>query len=181
MAIQFGFGWLRSFVPGAPKMTMLAALLFVASSLLVIGLRKDQRRSVRGSFFMGTLTMSILFTVFVECVASLSTGLAFESPTTLNPFPGYPSPCTLTGFAFIAAGGLAWAFRWWGLIKMAGSFSALIGLLACVGYLFNIPKLYCYFGPESTAMAIPTAICLVVIGLCEWETAKTVQSDSRVV
>jgi len=167
IAALVGADRLRSLIPGAPKMTMLAALLFAASSLLVLGFQHVRRRDPLGAFFIGTLTIAILLTVVYECVSYMSRLLVFEVATEYNPSPGHPSPCTLTGFAFLAIGGFAWAFRRWWTLRMLGAAAAAIGVLGVIGYAFNLPHLYCYFGPDSTAMAFPTAICLAVVGMCE--------------
>lgn len=167
MAALFRLDWLRSVIPGAPKMTVPAALLFTASSLLVLGFHSARRRDPLGAFVIGTLTLAILMTVVFECALYVSGHFVFDIAAMSNLASRHPSPCALAGFALVAAGGFAWAFRWWWTLRFLGGASAVIGVLALAGYVFNVPRLYCYFGPDSTAMAVPTAFCLLVVGTCE--------------
>ncbi len=164
------YGWappLRSFATGAPQMTFLSALLFGMASLLVGGIYFAKQDSTIGPFTVGTLTISILGMIAFEQTTTISGRFAYEVPIVLNPQPGHPSPCTMAGIALLATGGLAWALRWRRFLCVLGAGAVFIGLLALVGYAIDVPKLYCYFGPDSTAMAIPTALCLVVLGMSE--------------
>lgn len=163
-AARFGVEWIRSLAPNMPKMTMLTALLFIGSCALVLGFRHCRQSSNVGAFFVGGLTWGILLTIAFECWLSMSAYLAYESPTILNPRPGHPSACTLAAFFGVGSSGFAWAFRLEAIRRLIGVGVAFVGLFALVGYALDVPQLYCYFDPNSTAMAIPTALCLVAVG-----------------
>ena len=158
--------WLRTLVPGAPKMTLLAAFLFAAASLLVLGFQNVKRRDQFGAFLIGTLTLAILLTVVFECIRFIADYFSYELALRYAE-PAHPSPCTLIGLSLVAVGGFAWAFRRWGLLRLFGWLSAGLGLLSLTGYVLSLPWLYCSFGPDDTAMSMPTAICLVILGICE--------------
>lgn len=163
-AAKLGIDSIRSFGRDMPKMKMLTAVLFVAASALVLGFRHCRPAGNVSAFFVGGLSWAILLTIAFECWLSMSAYIAFETPTILNPRPGHPSACTLAAFAAIGGGGFAWAFNLPRTRRLLGLGAALVGLFAIIGYALRVPQFYCYFDAKSTAMAIPTAICLVAVG-----------------
>lgn len=91
-----------------------------------------------------------------------SAALLGQMPPDRNPIP---SVATMVAFLCIAVAGLIRAFRGngWAEVNMAAA--GMIGVVGLVGYLLRRPSLYYDWPGWSTAMAVPTALSFVLIGV----------------
>ncbi len=173
------FGWafdieaLRSIAPGLSTLKANTALCFVLSGAalwLYADFGADARVRAIASLLAGAAATMGLLTLF-QYATGLNLGidqlLIREEPTTPHAFPGRMS--TITAFEFVTfaaalilSGGRSRAVRISFLaLTTLGLF---IGLLALIGYLYELPLLYKPVPQNSIALHTATGFVLLFLG-----------------
>jgi len=185
------FGWffditvLKSILPGWVTMKFITAVCFLISGMLIFlfALKNKSETSetliLALSFLLLLLMISFLFSLFF----GISTGIeSFFIKEDINAVrtsvPGVPAVPTMVCFILIGLAGLFYLANNNNnnnnLIKpffILGISTTFIGGVAILGYGFSLPQLY-YSFPGFTAMAFPTALLFVLIGISLILTAK---------
>lgn len=116
---------------------------------------------------MFTLLASTLFDVYVG-IEALFVREELDAVETV--LPGRPSVGTMTAFMLIASAGIISMLEPVRLPQQLFALGCLIfvvGLLAVIGYIFDVPILYYYVqeGGFSSAMALHTALLFMLLGI----------------
>lgn len=114
---------------------------------------------------MGILFFSALLEIHTG-IEELFVKEASLSAKTL--FPGRPSVPTMLDFILIASAGILTVLNPGKVqikLKVIGYAVGIIGALAVMGYIINVPLLYYFIPNVNTAMACHTAILFVLLGI----------------
>ena len=116
------------------------------------------------------LILLLMVTLFISSVFGFNTGLdSFfiqEKAGAVNTvIPGRPSIPTMINFIVFALAGIATLSGFKKSLARPGSVILLIGGIAVLGYIFNLPILYYSIAGINTAMALNTAILFILIGI----------------
>jgi hypothetical protein len=179
------FGWmadidvLKSVIPGLVTMKFSTATTFVLAVVVVILSDPIVRKQGVSQIFLpvASLTMFIIMgTLFVTSSLGIFSGIenlfVIESADLIaGGVPGRPSYGTMTAFLLIGAAGID-AMYYFGRREHArqllGVLTTLIGSVALLGYIFEIPLMYYQFTDASSAMAFHTALFFVLLGSALW-------------
>ncbi|MBW7956976.1 MAG: hypothetical protein H3C68_03705 [Deltaproteobacteria bacterium] len=173
-----GVEFLKTLAPGYVTMKFSTALSFLLSGVVLYYFSEAARGEMSGAQValpISTLVILLLMsTLLASALFGLEAGVealfVMEDPSAvMTEVPGVPSIATMLDFILISALAIAVLFRqrvlpWW--FRSFGAFIALTGLSALMGYLLDMPRLYFFFPGLSGAMAIPTSILFVLIGIC---------------
>ena len=114
---------------------------------------------------MGTLFFSAIFKIRTGA-EDLFVKEASDTVRTVT--PGRPSVPTMFNFILIAAAGILTTFNPHNLklkLKIIGVIVGLIGAMAVVGYIVNVPYLYYFIEGVNSAIALHTAVLFIVLGI----------------
>lgn len=172
----FDIGALRSFSPYWRSMRLITAVGFVLSGITVYFIAQ----ALEGRFDIAQIILSITtFTlVLLMGVSFFSTimGLSgvedlFITRTSAGDkviILGRPSMLAVLNFILIAAAAILIMWKVEKLqpkLKIIGLIVAVIGATALLGYIINVPVLYHFMQGQGSAMACPTAVLFVLLGI----------------
>jgi hypothetical protein len=178
-AISVMLGWifdiplLKSILPIWVSMKFITALSFFISGLLLIllSLKNHNSFSEIATIVLSFGLLLLMLTFFISLFTGISTGIESlfikeQTGAVRTGVPGVPAIPTMVCFIFIALAGLIFSFNneKYRTISIIGWIVALIGGVAVVGYILNIPIMY-YSLPGYTSMAFHTAIFFVLMGI----------------
>ena len=170
----FDIGILKSISPNMVTMKFTTALCFIANGIVLYSATQKGKES---SFVVQAilpavilLILLLMVTLFISSVFGFNTGLdSFfiqEKAGAVNTvIPGRPSIPTMINFIVIALAGIATLSGFKKSLARPGSVILLIGGIAVLGYIFNLPILYYSIAGINTAMALNTAILFILIGI----------------
>ncbi|MEI6731379.1 MAG: hypothetical protein WCK90_01730 [archaeon] len=163
---------LKSILPGWVSMKFITSFSFLLSGILVYLLAKRDRGE-----FVNLLILVISFglmllmlTFFVSLFFRVSTGIeslfVAEAPGAVKTtIPGVPAIPTMICFILIALSGFIFSFDFSKrVLSWTGGLVGVIGGLAVLGYLANLPVFY-YTFEGYTSMAFSTAVLFVLLGI----------------
>lgn len=130
-------------------MKPVTALCFVFSGVVLLASESEEKRSLLSlGIFLNAVILSAFINLGKETGEALTVGFNVPSIGTLGVFLSFGSACLWPR-----------SFRFFGKI--------IIGIcsLAIVGHLVNHPPFYFYFEGWSTALARPTAIAGMLVGM----------------
>lgn len=167
---------LKSILPQWVTMKFTTAFSFFLSGIILYALDKN----VNGNDVWTEAVLPITSLVILLLMASLFASVLFGISTGIeNLFvremadalksskPGQPSIGTMVNFILIAITGISAITKTEDLklyTLISGVIVTVIGTIALVGYLMNLPVLYYYVEGVSSAMAVHTAILFLLIG-----------------
>lgn len=122
---------------------------------------------------LSSFVLLLMATLLISNLFGIRTGLedlfVREAPGTVNtPVPGRPSVMTMLNFVLLAFSGLVtliYPVKLTLWLSRIGFLVFIIGLIAFVGYIINIPALYYVLPGFSSAMAIHTAMLFILLGI----------------
>ncbi|MFC1732899.1 hypothetical protein ACFL6I_21575 [candidate division KSB1 bacterium] len=178
------FGWiadipvLTSILPQWVTMKFSTALSFTLSGIIIYLVAcvctSSKVSGIVQMILMSTSFLIILFMVafLISSLMGVRTGIedlfikeaedAVKSAT-----HGRPSVGTMVSFMLIAFAGIAALIRLrnvYTALRLFGGVIFVLGIVAILGYIINMPVLYYYLEGLSTAMAFHTAILFVFAG-----------------
>ncbi|MBU1032386.1 MAG: hypothetical protein ABII13_01690 [Patescibacteria group bacterium] len=167
---------LKSILPQWVTMKFSTALAFALSgiTLYLIFLCKRNSETAHVLLPLSSLFILLLMLVlFLSVVFGIKSGIEDlfvreDAGAVYTTVPGRPSIGTMIDFILIALLGLTAVFkvkRHRMFLRWGGGAISVIGVIAILGYVFNVPELYYTVENVSTAMALHTAILFVLIGL----------------
>lgn len=172
----FGITFLKSIYPDWTPMKFVSAICFVLSGLILLVIHKTVH-AVGKNFSIGPIILSLLSLTIILFVSIIFASNIFEIPVGIEKVfvEGIvhkstnlqPSSVSMVNFLIIAVIGIIMMFNLqkFGLImKIAGFVIGLVGLVAIIGHLFNIPALYYEYADLSFAMAVFSGPLFVLIG-----------------
>ncbi len=179
VGISVIIGWildielLKSVFAFGITMKFWTALCFLLSGIILYNLGRPNRKALK--LTLATAIVIIMGVSLIGNLAGFSIGLEkfLFSVSDYERFAGVPGyPAIMTCVCFLL---FAFAVFCRHLIRkcylqmlIPGTLMCLIGILALIGYLFNIPELYYYFrtlASYSTGMAVSTSIIFVLLGI----------------
>ena len=138
-------------------------------------------RAVEGEFDKAQVVLSItsliivllMGTLFFSALLEIRTGVEDlfikEAAGTIKTVtPGRPSVPTMLNFILIASAGILTTLNPDNLrskLKIIGVIVGLIGALAIIGYIIDVPILYYYIEGINSAVALNTAVLFVLLGI----------------
>ncbi|MGD0572620.1 MAG: hypothetical protein ABSB11_06325 [Sedimentisphaerales bacterium] len=173
----FDIGILKSISPAWASMKFDTAIAFVLSGITLYFIV----RAVEGEFDKAQVVLSItsliiillMGTLFFSAVLGVNTGaeelfIKDKAADNKTIVPGQPSLPTMFNFILIASAGILTTLNPGNLrskLKIIGVIVGLIGTLAVVGYIFNVPYLYYFIEGVNSAIALHTAVLFIVLGI----------------
>jgi hypothetical protein len=171
----FGIPILKSLSPNWVSMKFLTAVCFLFSGAILMLFSYSERKTSFSEtllcFFsfailliMSLLIISFIFKISIG-VEELFVKEEYSAVKSLT--PGMPSFPTMMNFILISLTGVLGIFIPLKIKKVQiinGVIIGLIGAVAVLGYILNIPILYYFIEKVNTGMAFHTAILFVVIG-----------------
>jgi len=183
-AVVVMVGWifditaLKSILPQFVTMKFVTAVSFLLSSVsLYCTIRVNEKGAdvtkiilVFVNFLIILIMTSLVISIFVGIKTGIEDLFISESAGAINTtVPGRPALATMIAFIFVASAGLLNMFGKSRRVRIAtlilGALIMIVGMLAIIGYVVNVPQLYGSFDDISTAMALHTAILFVIIGI----------------
>lgn len=176
------FGWIFDFpaltgiLPNHIQMQFITAFSFFLSSIALwfIDLASKGEREIPLIILPATsmLTLLITTTTLAAGMFAVHTGITDlflkENIVFENVLPGVPSLMTIIGFILFSTAGILvlndLEYSKLGIIYF-GILLILIGSIASLGYLFEIPVLYYRFSAVVSPMALNTALVFILLGL----------------
>ena len=168
---------LTSILPQWVTMKFSTALSFFLSGVILYFIGETQRGKVEWAQvalpIASLIILLLMATLLVSVLIGVRTGIedlfvqeaeAAVKTTT----PGRPSSGTMMGFILVAIAGVLTMFNLRNLRKYLvgiGSVVAIIGSVAIMGYIIDLPVLFYTISGVSTAMAFHTAILFVLLGV----------------
>lgn len=163
---------LKSILPGWVTMKFITAFSFVLSGILVVMLAKKEKEEISktiilvASFALLLLMITFIISLFFGVSTGIENLFVKEAEGAVKTtVPGVPAIPTMICFILVALSGVFFTFNpkqifgsfWLGIL------TSVIGGIAILGYLFNMPVLY-YTFTGYTSMAFHTAILFVLLG-----------------
>lgn len=173
----FDIGFFKSVSPSWVTMKFQTAVAFLLSAIILYFISEDfeGRTAVAGivlplaSFIIATFMLSLLTSAFLGIRTGLEDLFVIEAGGTVKTaVPGRPSVPTLVNFILVATSGVVTVFHpahLKSILSWLGGMIAMIGAVAFVGYLLDVPQLYYSIAGVNTAMAFQTAILFVLFGV----------------
>lgn len=163
---KYNITMFKSMLPNKVSMKPSTAVCFILSG--VIGVCTMSRNHKYKSLEIASATTALMFGVAMMIVAQLFNYDQFvlkigvdQGIQTVGDH--IPSIGTVLGFCIVAIMGASSLLN---IRHQKGQILLIYtGLIALIGYLLNFPVLYYYFPEVSTAMALHTAVCFVLLGL----------------
>jgi hypothetical protein len=177
IAVMMGWildiGVLKSILPGWVSMKFITSLSFFFSAILVMILAKKEKGEASNYFIMiiSFALLLLMITFVISLFVGVSTGIeklfVQEQPGAVRTtVPGVPAIPTMVCFILISLSGLIFLLRSGkcrcGIIF--GALIALIGGVAVLGYIVEIPLMY-YSFEGYTSMAAHTAGLFALLGI----------------
>lgn len=173
----FEIEYLKSGVLGFATMKFTTAVLFLFSNIIGILLayyfeKKNELAQLLLPIFVLILGL-VITSAFVSSVFGIKTGIENlffieDSGSILTVNPGRPSHGTLLAFVTVIIIGVLTMIRS-NVVKNAlligSAIEIFLGVTSVIGYLLQVQYLYFYFKDLSSAMAINTAVLLVLLGV----------------
>lgn len=167
---------LKSILPMWVTMKFSTALCFLISGLTIISIAGMKKYPGLAQISLSMTTMLLMLfmaSLFLSSFLGMRTGIEelFIKETQeaiRTTVPGRPSLGTMINFILIAIAGIAAMFRWAQLkvfLMFIGRTVMVIGGIAVLGYVLNLPPLYYAFEGLSTAMACHTALLFMIVGM----------------
>jgi len=164
---------LKSILPNWVTMKFITAFSFFLCSILVLVMNKKKIGEISKVFIL--LIGSLLFLIMTIFLISLFTGIGTgieslfikEAPGAVKTaVPGVPAIPTILCFIFISLEGLIFYSDTKRIVfnKIFGVLVLIIGAIAILGYILNIPLLYYSFA-GFTSMAFHTALFFCLLGI----------------
>jgi len=173
----FNISLLKSIMPGWVSMKFDTAIAFILSGITLYFIV----RAVEGEFDKAQVVLSItsliivllMGTLFFSALLEIRTGVEDlfikEAAGTIKTVtPGRPSVPTMLNFILIASAGILTTLNPDNLrskLKIIGVIVGLIGALAIIGYIIDVPILYYYIEGINSAVALNTAVLFVLLGI----------------
>jgi hypothetical protein len=173
----FDIGVLKSISPSWISMKFDTAIAFVLGGITLYFIV----RALEGEFDKAQVALSItslilillMGTLFFSSIFGIHTGAEelFVKDKTVNNktiIPGRPSLPTMFNFILIASAGILTTLNPVNLrlkLMIIGVIVGLIGVIAVIGYCFNVPHLYYYIEGVNSAIALNTAALFIVLGI----------------
>jgi len=173
------FGWfldvplLKSILPFWVSMKFITALSFLGSGILLLLLSLKEKNEAYNfliliiSFAIFLLMVTFLISLFMNISTGIESLFFKETAGAVKTtVPGVPAIPTIICFILIALSGLIFSYDSETSVGyvLSGILITLIGGLAVLGYLINIPIFY-YTFEGYTSMAFHTAIFFVLLGI----------------
>ncbi len=167
---------LLSIRPGWMNMKFNTAIAFVLSGVILYFITHSKEGGFDKAQVIIPLASLVIFlligTSFFSAIFGIRTGvenLFIEDahPTLLTIVPGRPSMPAMLSFILIASAGILAVSgdkKMRLKLKLIGLIVAVIGAVAVVGYILNLPFLYYYIKDFSSAIALHTAVLLILLG-----------------
>lgn len=163
---------LKSILPMWVTMKFMTAVSFILCSIIIFIINSENNSEMlHFSLIISSFVLLLLMvTFFVSLIVGISTGIENifipEDPNPINTHaPGVPAVPTMICFILISLSGLFFSLNINKIILFyLGLPTALLGSIAIIGYILNIPSLY-YSFLGLTAMAFHTAILFVLLGI----------------
>lgn len=159
---SFSIPLLISWGAGFVSMKYITALTMIVAAGAVLATKYSTRVSVAINFGAST---AVLLSVFLVSGASNLLGIV-ESSHVMTVHPGFPSTGALLCFFAIATDGIILSLTGPSRPRYAAVAVLILTLTAMAGYALNVPTLYWYVKGWSTGMALPTAVCFVLLAAC---------------
>ncbi len=124
----------------------------------------SRKHPVSSPGFLLGFSLVLFLMSWVPIVFPETGGLSLGDDGALSTAPGVPSIGTAAGFSLVAMSG------WWAVAASRRGIRGLllavevVGWLAILGYVARVPVLYYYAEGVSTAMAVHTALGMVLLG-----------------
>lgn len=168
---------LKSITPSWVAMKFSTAICFVVSGIMlysiVIGLEGNSDQAqiiIPAAVLIICLIMGMFFfSSFLNIRTGVEDLFVKEGASAVGSItPGRPAVSTTVGFILISIAGMLILVDSKNMqlkLKIIGSIIALIGAIAVIGYIANIPLLYYSTKGISTDMACNTAILFAILGI----------------
>jgi hypothetical protein len=179
--VMVGWFWdittLKSILPQFVAMKFTTAFcFFLSGATLYYIIRSCQEETQVNDLFLIFINFiiilvmaSLLLSVFFDIRTGLENLFVSEMEGAINtPVPGRPALLVMLSFMLIASSGLLSLSKKtvnYLIIRIVGVIIMIVGAVAIIGYLLDMPKLYGQFGFISSAVALHTAFLLVLVGL----------------
>lgn len=173
----FDIGFLKSVSPSWVTMKFQTAAAFLLTAFILYFISEDFEggTAVAGivlplsSFIIATFMLSLLTSALLGIRTGLEDLFVMEAGGTVKtPVPGRPSVPTIVDFILIATSGVVTVFHpdhLKSILAWLGGMIAVIGAVAFIGYLLDVPQLYYNIAGANTAMAFHTAVLFVLFGI----------------
>ena len=175
-------GWIlnieifKSIHPALGQMDFPTAVSFILSGTILYFISK----AVEGEFDKAQVVLSITSLVFTLFIGILFFSAVFNTRNNIEDlfikilpsisktaFPDLPSIPVIFNFILIAIAGIITLLNPKKLkskLKIMGLVVAVIGALAIIGYILDLPSLYYYKEGRNSAIALTTAVLFVLLG-----------------
>ncbi len=179
--------------PNWPTMKFATALSFFLSSFILYfaasHLDKTSKHSETAKIILPAITLTIfllMVSLFISSFLNLHTGIenlfVMESADGVKMTPDRPSIGTIVNFFLIAVAGILMMSHSQKLKKYlfwSGLIISIIGLLAIIGYIVDVPFFYYTSTHIDTGMAMHTAILFVLIGISFYFLGRIKELDAN--
>jgi len=179
--VMAGWFWdimvLKSILPQFVAMKFTTAFCFFLSGVSLYCIVRNCQAETQANdlflifinFIIILIMVSLLLSIFFNIRTGLENLFVSEMEGAINtPVPGRPALAAMISFILIASSGLLSLSKKtvnYLIIRVVGVIVMVVGVVAVIGYLLDIPKLYGQFGMISSAVALNTALLLALIGL----------------
>ena len=172
----FGIDRLTRFLPNQINMKFATSICFLLCGIALPFISQAVREKKEAArLILPGITMFILLIMATLLAANLlrvQTGIeglfVKDLGNSQTVIPGAPAVPTMICFILFGAASMVSLFSHRNLNKLIRGFGIsilLIGLVAVLGYLFNLPFLFYKFTQTTTAMALNTGVLFLLIGL----------------
>jgi hypothetical protein len=193
-----GVDIIKNAIPGSVSMKLSTSISFIFAGLSILAISKSLNRNARPLFSLVVLPSSILVIILfmtthiTAILLSTQNGIdnlfVKEAPDSIfTTSPGRPSVGTVANFVLIIVAGIMTLGniaidKKHKLFRGIGLAIGLVAAVALVGYAANVPSLYYFSEPYSTAMAVHTAVLFVLVGAGFWlvPISKTDSGTNRI-
>ncbi|MGE0268645.1 MAG: hypothetical protein AB7S78_09365 [Candidatus Omnitrophota bacterium] len=172
----FDIGLLKSILPFWISMKFTTAVCFAASGLTLLSIREYLQQKT----FYHQIVLPVTCLIIFLLMMTMLLGTMFQIDTGMESFfvkdhddpimttvPGRPSVGTMIAFLLVGLTGVFTEFKTARLVQklqLLGIGITIIGSVALIGYIANLPALYYYVKEVSSAMAFNTAVLFVLLG-----------------
>lgn len=159
MQIPILTSWGTNFV----SMKFVTAISITLSTLSLLIITHSPFHSLRIlPISLESVSLSLMAYTVISRNAILST---ISDTTSYTVAPQVPSIGTLSAIILLFIVGILYTKDMIKIIRRCGAILAMLGLIAVFGYIIGNPSLYFYIENISTAMALNTSICFVLLGV----------------
>lgn len=181
LLVMVGWFWdtsvLKSILPQYVSMKFTTAFCFFLSGVTLYFIVRNCQEETQANdlflifinFIIILVMVSLLLSIFFNIKTGLENLFVSEVEGAIyTPVPGRPALISMLSFILIASSGLLSLSKKTAnylIIRIVGLIIIIVGAVAIIGYLLDIPKFYGQFGLISSAIALNTAFLLVLVGL----------------